>query len=88
MVRGHCLVRGVRKRTVSQLRNCVTAILSTIVPLYQIWQVCPNIEQAASLLLGTKGSLRMHQVSLLTTINMDSEFYRIVIAIISMRRAY
>ena len=48
MVRGHCLVRGVRvrKRTVSQLRNCVTAIFSTIVPLYQIWQVCPNIEQA------------------------------------------
>ena len=46
MVRGHCLVRGVRKRTVSQLRNCVTPIFSTIVPLYQIWQVCPNIEQA------------------------------------------
>lgn len=45
MVRGHCLVRGVRKRAVSQLRNCVTAIFSTIVPLYQIWQVCPNIEQ-------------------------------------------
>lgn len=45
MVRGHCLVRGVRKRTVSQLRNCVTAIFSTIVPPYQIWQVCPNIEQ-------------------------------------------